>query len=92
VLFTNDQVTDKVNGLPALAEEPSESFLTFEACCEHALEFSKHVSEFTNERRLDVPIAIPFIDVIEIDRDSSKYDEFTLSSPTSKPSRSHRDR
>jgi hypothetical protein len=69
-----------------MTEEPSPSFLTFEACCEHAFEFSKHVSEFTNERHLDGPIATALIDIIETARDSSKYDECTASSPMSKPS------
>jgi hypothetical protein len=86
VQFTNDHVTDKVNCLPTMPGEPSEYFLTFEACCEPVFEFSKHVNEFTNERRPDGPSAIPLIDIIETARDSSKYDEFALSSPTSKPS------
>jgi hypothetical protein len=59
VLFTNHHVTDKVNALPTMAGASSESFLTFEACCEHALKFSKHVSECTNEPRPDDPVAIP---------------------------------
>jgi hypothetical protein len=86
VRFRNDHVTEKVNDHPTLAGESPESFLTFEASCEHPLEFLKHVSAFTNKRGPDGPIAIPLIDIIETARDSSKYDGFTLSSPTSKPS------
>jgi hypothetical protein len=56
--------------------ERSVSLLNFEAYCEHAFEFSKHVSEFTNERRPDGPIATALIDIIDTARDSSNHDEF----------------
>jgi hypothetical protein len=55
--------------------QSARSFITFEACCGHALEFSRHVGTFTNDRRPDGRVETAPIVIIETAHDLSKSDE-----------------